>query len=423
MTRAPGPLLPALSVATALGLLGALCLRRPELAAAAAPLAVLVGLGLRTKAPDVRVWFEAASDRALEDDEIEVIVTVQSTTGVERLELGLVLPIGLEIVDGSLPTAIHLTPGEERELPLRLRCRRFGAYTLGDVRLRCRDRLGLVRFEGRTTRWLSLRVYPRPERVQALVSPARTQSTTGNEVARVRAEGFEFADTRPFVAGDRPRSINWRASARRDALVVNERHPERNADVVIFLDSFAEARLADDGTLEQAVRLVATIAEQFLERRDRVGLVTFGGVLRWLEPGGGMVQKYRLLDALLQTGVELSYAWKDVSVIPPRTLQPRALVVAISPLLDERSIEALLDLCGRGHDLLLLEISPEPHVIPGPSAQDRAAHHLWTLQRAELRARFRRLGVAVSTLDETTTLDDALEGVRTYRRKARVARR
>ena len=87
-------------------------------------------------------------------------------------------------------------------------------------------------------------------------------------------------------------------------MIVNERHPERNADVVLFLDSFAEARSRerDDGTLERAVRAAATLAGRYLERRDRVGLVTFGGILRWLEPGGGLVQRYRMIDALLETG-------------------------------------------------------------------------------------------------------------------------
>ena len=99
-----------------------------------------------------------------------------------------------------------------------------------------------------------------------------------------------------------------------------------------------------DGTLERAVRAAATLAGRHLARRDRVGLVTFGGVLRWLEPGFGLVQRYRLIDALLETGVEFSYAWKDVNVIPARTLPPKALVLAVTPLLDERSIAALLDL-------------------------------------------------------------------------------
>ena len=291
------------------------------------------------------------------------------------------------------------------------------------MRLRSRDRLGLVRWEGRIERLHRLRVYPRPEQLQALVSPAHTQSTTGSEVARLRGEGVEFADTRPFVTGDRLRSVNWRASARRATLVVNERHPERNTDVVLFLDSFAEARESDEGTLEHAVRVVATLSARFLERRDRVGLVTFGGILRWLEPGGGMAQRYRLVDALLETGVEFSYAWKDINVIPARTLPARALVIAVSPLLDERSISALLDLRARGHDLVVVEVSPEPHVTPGTQPLEQLAHRIWTLQRQELRSRFERLGVAVTTLGDDTPLDVALEGVRSYRRHARMLRR
>ena len=131
---------------------------------------------------------------------------------------------------------------------------------VGEVWLRARDRTGLVRFEGRVDRRRPLRIYPAPERLRRLITPARTQAATGSEVAPVRAEGLEFADTRPFVPGDRVRSVNWRATARRGSLVVNERHPERNADVVIFLDSFAEARATDQGTLEQAVRAAATLA-------------------------------------------------------------------------------------------------------------------------------------------------------------------
>ena len=239
----------------------------------------------------------------------------------------------------------------------------------------------------------------------------------------MRAEGLEFADTRPFVPGDLVRSVNWRATARRGSLVVNERHPERNADVVIFLDSFAEAREADEGTLEHAVRAASTLATRLLERRDRVGLVAFGGILRWLEPGGGLIQRYRLVDALLETGVEFSYAWKDVNVIPARILPPRALVIALTPLLDERSVAALVDLRGRGHDLVVLEVSPEPYLEPGQAATDGIALRLWRLKRAELRDRFERLGVAVATLDDEHGVEVALEGVRAYRRHARLSRR
>jgi uncharacterized protein (DUF58 family) len=423
VSRSAGPLLSTATVVAAVGLVAALALRRAELVVVAAPFAIAAGAGLRGTRPDVRAWFALDTERALEDDELPGVLTVRSDTGVERLEIGMVAPRGIEIVDAALPVAIRLAAGEERELPVTLRLTRWGAPAVGDVRLRSRDRLGLVRWEDRVERLHRLRVYPRPEQLRELVSPAHTQATTGSEVARLRGEGVEFADTRPFVTGDRLKSVNWRASARRASLIVNERHPERNADVVLFLDSFAEARESDEGTLEHAVRVVATVAARFLERRDRVGLVTFGGILRWLEPGGGLAQRYRLVDALLETGVELSYAWKDLNVIPARTLPPRALVIAVSPLLDERSVSALLDLRARGHDLVVIEVSPEPHVTPGTQPLEQLAHRIWTLQRRELRATFERLGVAVTTLADDTPLDVALEGVRSYRRHARVLQR
>ena len=47
-------------------------------------------------------------------------------------------------------------------------------------------------------------------------------------------------------------------------------------------------------------------------------------------------------------------------------MPPKALVVALTPLLDDRVVRALLDLRGRGFDLVVLEISPLPFV-EGPA--------------------------------------------------------
>lgn len=409
----------------ALGLVAALALRRPELVVVAAPFALIVAAGLLFEAPpDLKAWLTIDRDRALEGDEIVAEIDLAARTRLDLLELHLIIPRGVAVADGGNPFSVTLNAGEERTVLLPLRCVRWGSVELGEIRVRARSRIGMLIWEGRINRPHRLQIYPRPELLRELVAPLDTQLATGDLVARVRADGLEFADTRSFVPGDRLRSVNWRASARRGELIVNERHPDRNADVVLFLDSFAEARSgdADDGTLERAVRAAATLAGRYLERRDRVGLVTFGGVLRWLEPGAGMIQRYRLIDALLETGVEFSYAWKGVNTIPARTLPPKALVIAVTPLLDERSIAALLDLRARGYDLVVVEVSPEDVVEPGTGI-DALAYRLWLLRRAALRARFERSGVAVAQWRDDAPLDTGLEGVRASRRRARLARR
>ncbi len=326
------------------------------------------------------------------------------------------------MVDGEPAFALRLAAGEEREIPLRLTCDRWGLYDLGAVELRARDALRFVVWEARDERTQRLRAYPRQETLTRIIAPAETQAFTGSEVARVKGDGIEYADIRDYAPGDRLRAINWRASARRGSLVVNEQHPERNTDVVLFVDSFADVQRDDQSTLAEAVRVAATLAERYLERRDRVGLVAFGGVLRWLQPGMGVTWRYRVIETLLETGVEPTYTWRDVNVIPARVMPPKALVVALTPLVDARFVSALEDLRARGFDLVVVEVDPTALVEPGRDDAARIAYRMWLLEREVLRARLERLGIAVARYGDDVALEAALEGVRTYRRHVRLAR-
>jgi uncharacterized protein (DUF58 family) len=204
--------------------------------------------------------------------------------------------------------------------------------------------------------------------------------------------------------------------------VVNERHPERNTDVVLFVDSFVDVRGVSRSTLEEAVRAAATLAIRYLERRDRVGLVGFGGILRWLQPGMGPAQRYRLIETMLETGVEPTYTWRDVNLIPARILPPKALVVALTPLVDPRFVAALEDLRARGFDLVVVEVDAVNLVKLGRGEVEVLAHRVWLLEHEVLRSRLERLGIGVARWGDDVPLEAALEGVRTYRRHARLAR-
>jgi uncharacterized protein (DUF58 family) len=411
-------------VLCALGLVTALAGRRPEIAALVGPFALVLALAaLADRPPRLGAWFSLARDRALEGDEIEAELTLHATDGVSRLEAYVVLPTTVTEPDAKLPYSCRVHADEDEHVSLRLLCGRWGSHDLGLVRLRAHDLLALFAWETSVSRLQRLRVYPRPETLRRLVSPVATQAAIGTEVARVKGDGLEFADLRPFVPGDRVRAVNWRASARRGDLVVNERHPERNADVVVFLDTFVDARRGDASSLDRAVRATSTVAQHYLERRDRVGLVALGGTLRWLQPGTGLAQSYRLVDALLETEVVFTYAWKDANIIPARTLPPRALIIAVTPLLDSRAIAALLDLRARGRDLVVLEVSPLELVEPSASPDDELAFRLWRLRREELVARFTRLGVAVARWSGDEPIGPLLEEVRVFRRHAGLAPR
>lgn len=421
MTRTATSKLGAYVAAAAIGMVASLVLGRPELAVVAAPFVVLLAAGFSSApAPEYRVRIGTDHPAAVEGERLQIRIAIECIQPAVRAEAWMSLPQGLRAEgDGSVP--IEAQAGQRQRITIPVACERWGAYMLGDLIIRGEDRFGLFRYEAGYQTQLALKVYPRADTLRVTPRPSRTLPLFGNLVSRERGEGIELSEVRPFTSGDRVRSINWRAGARRGGIWVTDRSPERNADVVIFLDAFSDLRAGDHSILEHAVRAASSVAQALLAERNRVGLIGFGGVLRLLVPGMGR-QLYQIVDALLDTKIMLSYAWKGVDVIPARSLPPRALVVAVSPLLDERSVQALLDLRGRGFDLAVLEIPPEPFVRTSESDAERLAFRVWRMQRASLRHRFERLGVAFASWSGDEPLDRAMEEVELFRRHARLAR-
>ena len=413
MTRAASPRLRVYAGLAATALLAALVTGRPQLAVLATPFALLVAVALAGEPLALEGELRLDRDRVLEGDRLRATLAVDNRGGGARVDVH--LPAAARLDSDPTPIAFWLARGERRELRFELAARRWGVHEVGPAIVRASDRLGATTIDGPLGEAVDVRVYAGVERLRRIVAPLRTRPVLGSQVSRERGEGIEFADLRPLAPGDRVRSINWRATARRRAPYVNVQHPEHSADLVLFLDTFAEAELAHEGTLDAAVRAAAALSSTYLARRDRVALVSLGGELTWLTGSPGAWQLYRILDALFSSEVRPSFRWKGVTHVPRRLLPARALVIALSPLLDERGIGALLDLRARGYDLVVLEISPV-----GDARRDDLAFRLWRLQRDALRSRFETLGIPVAHWEPSRAgVELAIEEVITLRRHAR----
>jgi uncharacterized protein (DUF58 family) len=421
MSVSASPRLRTYAALVVLALVAALAAGRPELAALAIPFALLVSVALAGSGPpSLSGSLRLARDRALEGEAARATATIQSTAAAARVEVH--MPAAARVQSAPASIAVWLPRAERRDVEFEVTVERWGVHGIGPMVVRARDRLGAFAVEGPLGEPRELRAYPGVGRLRTLVAPLRTRPVLGSQVSRERGEGIEFADLRPLVPGDRVRSINWRATSRRRVPYVNVQHPEQSADVVLFLDTFAEAEHAGEGTLDAAVQAAAALASTYLSRRDRVGLVSFGAELRWLTPSAGTRQLYRIVDALLASDARLSFAWKDVSHLPRRLLPPRALVLALSPLLDERGIGALLDLRARGYDLGVVEVSPLAHTPARAEGALRLPLRLWRMQRDAMRSRFEALGVPVAHWEHSKMpLELPVEEVIAFRRHARPA--
>jgi uncharacterized protein (DUF58 family) len=393
---------------------------RADLVVVAVPLIVALVVARRTQAPAaVQLHHDVSAERLIEDDRVTVTVTLRADRPVPLVELLEPLPPRVQLERGRNHAFFTLRAGEEVRWAFVLRCASRQRLHLGGPHLRWWGPLGLAAAEARSRAPQTVAVYPPLAPLRHPPRPLRTQTFVGNYVSPAQGEGIEPGDIRPFAPGDQVRHVNWRATLRLGPLHVTQHHRERNADVVLMLDTLSEVGAPGATVVDVAVRGAATLAAAYLARKDRVGLIEYGGQLRWVRPGSGRAQLQRVLDTLLDASVVFTYVTRDVDLIPPRILPTQALVLALSPLLDGRFVRAATNLAARGFDLVVIAVSPVASAraaVRGGRVTDLAAR-LWSLERRVQLDELRRRGLTIVDWDGVEPLDVALATLRQSRRR------
>jgi uncharacterized protein (DUF58 family) len=421
---------PKLTLYAALAVLGvavAPLLGRPELALLGVPFGLALLLDLTAgRSQQIDAELEPLPEQLVEGDELTIVLELHPDAST-RAEVAFVLPAEFELTEGDNPRTVVLKAGEPLRLAYPVRCVRWGLAEVGPAAVRTFSPFGIVRTEKELDVHELTRILPSEPSLRELVRPLETQLFSGNQRARAKeSDGIEFADLREYQPGDRPRSINWRASARRGELQTNQRHLERNADITILMDSFGNgSRGSGTGTtFDDAVRAASALVRHSVAQRDRVGLINLGGTVRWVELRSGTRQLYQIVGTLLEAEVARRTYGEQLGVVPRRVLSPGALVIALTPLLDGQSVDILLELRARGYDLIVVEVVAEPRMLSGVEVdiEDEQALRLWRVVREGLRARFLRKGIPLVRWQSGMELEEALGEVRAFRRSGQRAR-
>jgi uncharacterized protein (DUF58 family) len=390
LTWAPSDHHRRLTTVALLPLLAALIFGRAGYLVLAAPLVTALALAARRPAYGARITVQRSADRCVEGEDIAVRVRVEPGGPADGVHVSLLLPPALKATDGSA-TQVHA--GGTAETQCQVSAQRWGRWA-GQAVLKVSSRGGL--FDGSVHVDLGeLTVFPRPPALTQLALPAELHTRIGDHVDRRPGEGVEFAGVRPFTPGDRLRRINWPVTSRRGALHVNQFAAERAAEIIAFVDAFTDTGPAGESTLDRAVRGAAGLARAYTQAGDRVGVITMYGPLRWIAPGTGHRQFFRVAESVLDAREALSYLPPDVSRIPRAALPLGALVVFFSPLLDDRAVAAAMDLRERGYALIVVDVlGTQPQ--PGKTALGDLALRLWHLERRALRYRLESVGIPVT---------------------------
>jgi uncharacterized protein (DUF58 family) len=105
---------------------------------------------------------------------------------------------------------------------------------------------------------------------------------------------MEFEQIKEYVAGDDIRNLNWKASARKGGLMVNNFMEERSQQVYCIIDKGRLMKMSFNGMtlLDYAINSCLILSNVCLRKQDRVGVITFSN-----EPGSVLAADGKLSQA------------------------------------------------------------------------------------------------------------------------------
>jgi uncharacterized protein (DUF58 family) len=312
---------------------------------------------------------------------------------------------------GATPSRqpLDLPAGRRRRLVTTLTPTRRGDRWAQHVTIRAFGPLGLAARQATLPAPGSVRVLPPfGSRKHLPGKLARLRELDGRTALRIRGQGTEFDSLRDYVDGDDVRSIDWRASARRQAVVVRTWRPERDRRVLLVLDTSrtSAGRVGDAPRLDAAMDAALLLAALASRAGDRVDLLAMDRRVRGRVEGAARNELLpRLVTTMAPLEPELVEAdWRAITATVLSRLSQRALIVLLTPLeaaaVEEGLLPVVQQLAGR-HTVLLASVAdPEvaamaagrgtAYAVYGAAAAERAE-----LDRAATTAELRRMGVDV----------------------------
>lgn len=291
-------------------------------------------------------------------------------------------PYGVELLTGKLK---HGAPGYAGSLVAllslrwyervvrthRIRGSQRGIYRFGPASLTSGDIFGARQRQEEAPGTETLVVYPRLVPVQARALPSDRPVGAWLARRRIVEDPLRFAGVRPYVPGDNPRYIHWKASSRLGQMQTKVYDPSANLAMVLALDVQTMPRTFEGvpAYLEYMATAAGSLAMQALDERHTVGLAhnglsSKGGRWVYVRPGRRPEQALAILTALAGVDVFRGMAFAELLATLMPLLPLGATLLAMSALPSEAIYEALLALQESGHAVTLFTVGDEPPDVP-----------------------------------------------------------
>lgn len=227
-----------------------------------------------------------------------------------NLENKFSFPVRVSIID-ELPVQFQerkwlrkakINSNTKQKLEYLLKPASRGEYVFDNINVYVHAPLQLVKRRYTFPANETVKVYPsyiQMRRYQLLAVSNRLQEAGVKRVRRL-GHSMEFEQIKEYVRGDDYRTINWKATARKDALMVNNYTDERSQQIYCLINKGRVMKMPFGGMtlLDYAINASLVLSNVALVKQDKAGLITFAENLDTFVPAD---KKPTQMNTVLET--------------------------------------------------------------------------------------------------------------------------
>lgn len=187
------------------------------------------------------------------------------------------LPYQLQIRDFEVH--LHLKPLEKKEIHYTIKPEERGLFEFNNINLYLSSILALVERRLTVKAKEEVKVYPSILQMRKYELQVFSKTAIFQGIKKVRRIGNnnEFEQIKNYVQGDDLRSINWKATSRRNELMVNQYQEERSQQVYCLIDKSRSMQMPFENLtlLDYAINSTLVLSNIILKKGDKAGVITF----------------------------------------------------------------------------------------------------------------------------------------------------
>ena len=294
-------------------------------------------------------------------DENQIILTLKNNAPI-RLIIKLIDELPYQIQKRDFEQELALAAGEEKEVTYLVRPTQRGEYHFGHCILYLSSSLNLVSKRVNAAIPQMVPVYPsiiQMKKYSLLTNPRLSQFMGVKKMRRI-GHSYEFEQIKNYVHGDDYRSLNWKATGRHNALMVNSYQDERSQPVYCLIDKSRQMRLPFEklSLMDYAINTALVISNVALQKKDRAGLITFAERLETtIKADNRTLQLRRILENLYnqqESQLEANYELLYKSL--KNMVRTRSLLILFTNIESRQTLERLKPILKRIAGIHLLVV-------------------------------------------------------------------